>query len=90
MRTLLIVLVNLALPFLLHTLWVLVRQWLKNKNKPQPKIIDVTPVKKTPVIPLLLVGILLLGGSLITLRFMEHDTAPTPWQPANPAASVDY
>jgi hypothetical protein len=92
LRTVLLSLINLLLPYLVYAIW---QQALKvhayqRARKQQPPVIDVTPVHRWPWRRLLGCGIALLALSLLYLRYSEIPSNPNPWLPANPAHNANY
>ncbi len=92
LRTILLSLLNLLLPYLLYAVWqqVLKLHARKRAKRQQPPVIDVTPVARWPWRRLLACGIALLALSLLWLRYTEVPSNPQPWLPANPAHNAKY
>lgn len=82
-RTIILSLVNLALPFLLWAFKIYaVRVWNRYHKKPLPDY-------HFPWLKLLLIGVLLLVAVLVITRLfgVEVDTG---WHVSNPSVSQDY
>ena len=88
MRGMMLILLNLLLPYLLYGLWrYALKTWL---DRDDDGMIDLTPNKhRWPWFKLALIGLALLVVSLICTRIFLGGEA-VEWSPANPAQSIDF
>ncbi len=91
-RFLLLLILNLSLPFLIRAAWIILLKLRHNHMvRNNPDIIDVTPkpVWYFPVRKLLLAGVVLLMLSLVGWRFITQQV-DTSWESSSPAISKEY
>jgi len=88
MRGIVLILLNLLLPYLLYGLWrYVLKRWSQTSD--EPTMIDITPRHRWPWFKLALIGLFLLAFSLIGVRIFAGGEVQE-WHAANPAQSIDY